>query len=154
MASHANFVSSTILAKLVTTLLYRPNVFAIFQMVILIFSWKRGKLSKKLSGNLIWICRRNASFFHFKGERKNFLQNCWTTTHATVFRQRTFFSIIKLVWRETWVLFILLQCYFERRVLFKKTQSSIEIDVIVDKNICLFKFRWKVCKITVKKKES
>ena len=39
---------------------------------------------------------------------------------------------------------------FKDRVLFKQTQSSTEIDIIVV--ICLFKFCWKVCKIKVEKK--
>ena len=38
---------------------------------------------------------------------------------------------------------------FKDGVVFKKTQPSIEIDVIV--NICLFKFCWKVYGINVKK---
>ena len=39
---------------------------------------------------------------------------------------------------------------FKDPVLSNQIQSGIEIDVIVVKNVCLFKFCWKVCKIKVK----
>ena len=38
---------------------------------------------------------------------------------------------------------------FKDRVLFKSTQWSIDVTVV--KNIYLFKFSWKLCKIKVKK---
>ena len=67
-----------------------------------------------------------------------------------VFGQRTFFSIIKLVFRgkrEFYSFYynaVLKDC-----ALFKQTQSSIEIDVM----LCLFKFRRKVCKSNLKKRK-
>ena len=55
--------SSTISAKLVATSLYGSNIFLIFWMLTLTLLWKRGKLSKTLSGNFMWSCARSASFF-------------------------------------------------------------------------------------------
>ena len=52
-------------AKLVATLIFGLNVFMIFRTLTLVLSWKRGKLSKALSGNFKWICGRNVCFFHF-----------------------------------------------------------------------------------------
>ena len=53
-----------------------------------------------------------------------------------IFGQRTFFFIKKLVFREKreFNLFYF-NCIFKDRVLFKLTRSSIEIDVIVVKNM-------------------
>ena len=67
MTIHADlhFLISTISAKLVATPLLGLNVFMIFRFLTLILSWKRGKLSKTLSGNFMWICGRSASFFRF-----------------------------------------------------------------------------------------
>ena len=60
-----------------------------------------------------------------------------------MFGQRTLFSIVNLVFLgycESYLFYY--NAIFEDRVLFKKTQLSIEIDVILkSKNICsLFKF--------------
>ena len=69
----------------------------------------------------------------FKRERK-FLKNCQLTSYLVIFGQRTFFSITKLVFREKRESYLLSNnVIFKDRVLFKWTQSSIEIDVIVVK---------------------
>ena len=56
-----------------------------------------------------------------------------------MFGQRTFFSIIKFVFREKdeFYLFYFITI-FKDRVLFKETRSSIEIDVIVVKKTYFF----------------
>ena len=71
--------------------------------------------------------------FHIKGERKKFLRNYQRTSHAVIFGQRTFFSIIKLAFREKkhepdWVY---VNVNFKDCVLFKKSLSNIEIDFTV-----------------------
>ena len=40
-------------------------ILQVFRTLTLILSWKRGKLSKTLSGNVMWICGRNTSLFRF-----------------------------------------------------------------------------------------
>ena len=55
-----------------------------------------------------------------KGERKKFLKNCQFTSYAIIFGQKTFFSIIKLVFRGKSGFYLF--CYnaiFKDRVLFK-----------------------------------
>ena len=50
-----------------------------------------------------------------KGEHQKFSKNCQVTSYAIIFGQRTFFSIIKFVFREKREFyFILLWCYFQR----------------------------------------
>ena len=71
-----------------------------------------------------------------------------------IFGQRTFFSIIKPVIREKREFHLVYyNAVFKDRVLFRQTQPSIEIDVIVVKKICLLKFRRKVCEIKVTKRK-
>ena len=50
-----------------------------------------------------------------KGEHQKFSKSCQVTSYAIIFGQRTFFSIIKLVFREKREFyFILLWCYSQR----------------------------------------
>ena len=77
------------------------------------FSWVRGK--------------------KFKGESKKFLKNCQLTSYAIIFDQTTFFPMIKLVFRGKREFYLLLKRILKDRVLLKRTQSSIEIDVIAVK---------------------
>ena len=71
----------------------------------------------------------NAKFL--KGNVRNFSE---TVNLLLVFGQRTLFSIIKLVFREKREFYLF--CYnvvSKDHVVFKKTQPSIEIDIIVVK---------------------
>ena len=70
-----------------------------------------------------------------KAESRKFLKNCKLTSYAIIFYQRIIFPIIKVVFREKRESYLFYyNAIFKDSVLFKCTQSSIEIDVIVVKN--------------------
>ena len=90
-----------------------------------------------------------------KEEHDKFFKNCPLTSYAIIFGPRTFFSIIKLAFSGKHEFYSFYNdIIFKDSIFFKKTQSSIKIDVIVVKKyiICLLRFYWKVCKIKMKKK--
>ena len=65
-------------------------------------------------------------------ECKKFLKDCHLTSYETKLGQRTFFSVIKLVFWEKHELYLFYcKAIFKDCVLFKWTQPSIETDVIV-----------------------
>ena len=72
---------------------------------------------------------------YFKGERKKFKKNCQLNSYAIAFGQRLPF-LSKNLFSEKNVSFIyFIITLFIDRILFKNTQSSIKIDVIVVKNM-------------------
>ena len=94
---------------------------------------------------------------HLFSTLKENVRNFYKTVELLLIRlylvRELFFLSENLFWGKREFYLFYYNAILEDCVLFKKTQSIIEIDVIVVKNICLFKFRWKVCKITVKKKK-
>ena len=70
-------------------------------------------LAKMLYGNI-------ASKWQLKGEREKFFKNCQLTSYAIGFGQRTFFSIINLIFREKHEFYIFYNSLiFKFRILFK-----------------------------------
>ena len=87
-------------------------------------------------------------------ERNKFLKTVYLLTYAIIFGQRTFFSIIKFVFREKRDFYLLYyNAIFRDHVLLHYTRSSIEIDVTEVKKHVFSKFCWKVCKINVRKRK-
>ena len=81
------------------------------------------------------FCYSNSQYSYLKKNVRNF----WKTVDlllTIIFGQRTFFSSIKLVFqgKRQFYLFYY-DTIFKYRVLFKKAQSSIEIDIIVVKKL-------------------
>ena len=69
-----------------------------------------------------------------------------------IFSQRTFFSIIKLVFRGKCKFYLFYySIIFKDRVLFKQSQLSIEIDVIVVKKHVFLNFVEKYVRLKQKK---
>ena len=88
-------------------------------MNIILYYFNNGKCNisyekTDLNENLYKDCN------DFKGERKKFLKNCQLTSYAIMFGQRTFSSIVKLVFRgkREFNLFHY-NAIFKDRVLFK-----------------------------------
>ena len=81
------------------------------------------------------FCYSNSQYSYLKKNVRNF----WKTVDlllTIIFGQRTFFSSIKLVFQGQCQFYLFYyDTIFKYRVLFKKAQSSIEIDIIVVKKL-------------------
>ena len=75
-----------------------------------------------------------------KEEHDKFFKNCQLTSYAIIFGPRTLFSIIKLAFSGKHEFYSFYNdIIFKDSIFFKKTQSSIKIDVIVVKKYMPFK---------------
>ena len=92
----------------------------------------------------------------YKGRNNNnkFKKNCKLTSYTKIFGQRTFFFIVKLVFREKCEFYLFCDnTILKDCVLFKQTQLSIEIDIIVVKKHIFLNFVEKYVR-SKRKKES